>query len=331
MSAASSLLRESREASGVEHVRRMKWQRHGTLLTAPPSMKNHTATLFRNDLIVFGGFDGTSNNNRVHAMNVDTGEWRVVEGIEGISPAGRNGHTATLANGRIYYIGGWLGTGPLGAADVHALDPITWTWSRVTTSGQGPGPCNMHTADYIELDADRKLIFLFRGGDGRSYLNDLHTLDVERLVWEHPQTKGKPPAPRANHSSAVYNRDLIIFGGWDGTSRLHDMHVLDAMTLTWSCPETKGIPPTPRAGSTLTCIGDGLILFGGSGPHSSCFNDVHFFDPRTMTWTKAEKDNSSLATLAAGDSSSLVMPKKLARAAASMRSSAGRPLAWASR
>ena len=37
-----------------------------------------------------------------------------------------------------------------------------------------PGPCNMHSADLI-----REMIYIFRGGDGRDYLNDLHSLNTE--------------------------------------------------------------------------------------------------------------------------------------------------------
>jgi hypothetical protein len=49
--------------------------------------------------------------------------------VTGNAPPGRNGHSATLAadpsdeeNGRIIIIGGWLGTGPLAASDMHVLD-----------------------------------------------------------------------------------------------------------------------------------------------------------------------------------------------------------------
>ena len=49
--------------------------------------------------------------------------------VTGNAPPGRNGHSATLAadpsdeeNGRIIIIGGWLGTGPLAASDMHILD-----------------------------------------------------------------------------------------------------------------------------------------------------------------------------------------------------------------
>ncbi len=42
--------------------------------------------------------------------------------------------------------------------------------------GNPPGPCNMHTAD-----AYNNKIYVFRGGDGKDYLNDLHELDTEKL------------------------------------------------------------------------------------------------------------------------------------------------------
>ena len=50
--------------------------------------------------------------------------------MTGHSPQGRNGHTATLAKRKvnneekvcIFIIGGWLGSGPFAASDLHVLD-----------------------------------------------------------------------------------------------------------------------------------------------------------------------------------------------------------------
>ena len=36
--------------------------------------------------------------------------------------------------------------------------------------GTPPGPCNMHSADFIP---SRGEVYVFRGGNGREYLNDL--------------------------------------------------------------------------------------------------------------------------------------------------------------
>lgn len=55
-------------------------------------------------------------------------------------------------------------------------NPLKWLAPRF--SGEPPGPCNMHTADLVG-----KNLYVFRGGDGRAYLNDLHGLDME--TWWH--------------------------------------------------------------------------------------------------------------------------------------------------
>ncbi len=80
----------------------------------------------------------------------------------------------------------------------------------------------MHTADFISHK-----LFVFRGGDGKQYLNDLHVLDVQAMEWLKIETQGVAPPPRANHSSAVVGSQLFIFGGWDGSSRLNDFYTLD--------------------------------------------------------------------------------------------------------
>lgn len=144
--------------------------------------------------------------------------------VQGTPPPGRNGHSATLVvdpeddeNGRIFIIGGWLGTGPLAASDLHVLE-ITHAgrhlcWYQPTVEGRNPGSCNMHTADYVP---NKRAIYVFRGGNGREYLNDLHALDVHTMTWQRVETTGAIPQQRANHSSAMLEEtaELFIFGGW---------------------------------------------------------------------------------------------------------------------
>lgn len=69
----------------------------------------------------------------------------------------------------------------------------------------------MHSADVLDSQ-----IYIFRGGDGKDYLNDLHAIDTETKEWKLVATKGKTPEPRANHCSSLVNRKIYIFGGWDG-------------------------------------------------------------------------------------------------------------------
>ena len=58
---------------------------------------------------------------------------------------------------RLYIIGGWLGSGPLAADDLHILDLDKMNWVKFSTTGEIPGPCNMHTADCIGRN-----IYVFR-------------------------------------------------------------------------------------------------------------------------------------------------------------------------
>lgn len=226
--------------------------------------------------------------------------------VSGTPPPGRNGHTATLAtsgpsgeNARIVIIGGWLGTGPLAASDMHVLDISggveALRWYQPTVRGTPPGPCNMHSADYIP---NKNEIYLFRGGNGREYLNDLHALDCDTYTWRQVQTRGEAPQQRANHSSAVLEEtnELFIFGGWNGRERLNDIHILDTETGVWTRPRIGGELPYPRAGMTLTALRGRLYLFGGSGTSSKCFNDLQILDRKEMAWLNVTQIKDSLAT-----------------------------------
>lgn len=219
--------------------------------------------------------------------------------MQGSPPPGRNGHSATLAaddedleegNGRIIIIGGWLGTGPLAASDMHVLDVSRGgrqlTWFQPAVKGLPPGPCNMHTADFVRT---MRAVLVFRGGNGREYLNDLHALEIDTFTWRKVETKGAIPQQRANHSSSVLEGDdgvaeLFIFGGWNGGERLNDIHILNTETSTWTCPRVGGVLPHPRAGMTLTALRGRLYLFGGSGTSAKCFQDLQILDRQQMAW-----------------------------------------------
>lgn len=196
--------------------------------------------------------NNNNNNNMNHAAgsigNI-MGDPTIIE--QGTPPPGRNGHSATLAaddddaeHAKIVIIGGWLGTGPLAASDMHVLDVSAGgkhlRWYQPAVKGTPPGPCNMHSADYVK---QLREIYVFRGGNGREYLNDLHALNVDTLTWRKVETNGEKPQPRANHSSAILEEtcELCLFGGWNGGERLNDIHILNIETSMWTRPRVGGV------------------------------------------------------------------------------------------
>eukprot|EP00357_Protocruzia_adherens_P002441 CAMPEP_0115007148 /NCGR_PEP_ID=MMETSP0216-20121206/20972_1 /TAXON_ID=223996 /ORGANISM="Protocruzia adherens, Strain Boccale" /LENGTH=533 /DNA_ID=CAMNT_0002373965 /DNA_START=591 /DNA_END=2192 /DNA_ORIENTATION=- len=279
----------------------MRWSKPQVISsTEPPMIKNHTATLYKNHLYVFGGYDGKKNHSALHVLNADSFEWSTPI-TKGKTPQGRNGHSATLIDEQIYILGGWLGSGPLAASDLHRLNLEELRWDEPVTKGTTPGACNMHTADCID-----RVIYVFRGGDGLDYLNSLHALDVDRGCWKAVVTCGRGPPARANHASAVVGTRLFIFGGWDGHKRLNDLYMLSTERLEWQLVDINGASPDPRAGMSLSNIGDKLFLFGGSGPSAMCFNDLQVYDPEQLVWTDAPLLDSVRPEACAGHSCTVV-------------------------
>ena len=274
----------------------------GSNVIQTPTIKNHSVTFHNHHLYCFGGYDGRRNHSSLLLFNLHTQSWSYPRNVAGTPPPGRNGHTATLAQDQIIILGGWLGSGPLAASDLFVLDvsegPTHLRWYQPQIKGQPPGPCNMHSADYIpHLHA----VFVFRGGNGREYLNDLHSLDCQTFEWRPIVSTGQRPQARANHSSALLQstRELVIFGGWNGQERLNDVHLLDIDTSTWSKPHIRGELPMPRAGMTLSASRDRLYLFGGSGTSSKCFCDLQILDRTELKWLDVNAVSSSAANAAA--------------------------------
>ena len=137
-----------------------------------PQIKNHSAIIYKRCIYLFGGYDGKKNHNTLHVYDIDKNEWTHPITM-GEDPPGRNGHTASLVDSKMYIIGGWLGSGPFAASDMYILDLDQLIWEHPLTKGISPGPCNMHSTDLIQ-----RRLYLFRGGDGRDYLNDLHSFDI---------------------------------------------------------------------------------------------------------------------------------------------------------
>ncbi|XP_042448561.1 acyl-CoA-binding domain-containing protein 4-like [Zingiber officinale] len=108
-------------------------------------------------------------------------------------------------------------------------------------------------------------LFMFGGEDRkRKLLNDLHTLDLTTMTWEEIGTKNASPAPRFDHSAAVYaDQYLLIFGGSSHSICFNDLHLLDLRTMEWSQPQTQGAYVTPRGGHAGTLVNENWYIVGG--------------------------------------------------------------------
>ena len=254
-----------------------------------PLLKNSQTAMVGSDLYLFGGYDGRDNSNTMYFLNCNTFKWSKPV-VKGTPPLPRNGHTMTYAQGQLVIIGGWLGSGPYAAKDLFTYSIVRSEWKEPETSGVSPGPCNMHTADWIE---SKKAIFVFRGGDGVDYDNSVFSFKVNALKWEEVSTAGTKPGVRANHASCVDGDMLYIFGGSDGEVRDNSLYMLNtAMSPPqWSSPVDNGELPMARAGATLTNVRGMLVLFGGSESKRT-LNDLWIYNPKSEEWVECKEKES---------------------------------------
>jgi len=64
----------------------------------------------------------------------------------------------------------------------------TMTWMQPATTGQCPSARAGHTCTALGTK-----LFVWGGGDGEHYLNDLHILDTETMQWSQAYSRGSSP------------------------------------------------------------------------------------------------------------------------------------------
>jgi N-acetylneuraminic acid mutarotase len=138
-------------------------------------------------------------------------------------------------------------------------------------------------------------LYIFGGGNGPEYFNDVYVFDVDSLTWSKPSIDPdtKPPKRRA-HASCLWNDKLIVIGGGDGACALDDVYMLDISNqhddhLKWELMPTVGNAPPARGYHTCNLVKDKLVMFGGSDGHD-CFEDVHVLDLESKQWTQIDLD-----------------------------------------
>ena len=260
----------------------MNWFKIGNDDNSMIQVKNHTAVHFMQKVYIFGGFDGSKHKNSLSVYDSATKSLAPMI-TSGDVPSGRNGHTATLHGSDIFIIGGCNSANNQTTQEIYVLHLDQMMWEKIIPEQEKVLSCNMHTANLY-----KHKIFVFRGGDGYNYLNDLHFYDIETNTWNSVEDKGSPPTPRANHASAIYNENLYIFGGWNGVDRLNDLITFSLTENQWKNIQIKEKVPKARAGVSLNVIKEGILMFGGSGVSSKSYNDLYIFKIATNTWEECK-------------------------------------------
>ncbi|XP_047265783.1 kelch domain-containing protein 3 isoform X2 [Capsicum annuum] len=262
----------------------------------PSPRSGHSCTTIGNDLIMFGGTNGTGPLNDLHILFTSSNTW-VSPDLIGDAPNPREGHSAALIGHELFIFGGCakFDDAEIYYDDIHKLDIEKSVWMHIVPSGTPPSKREGQSCSCW----NRKIIVI--GGRDKSgfYQSDVHIFDTETFAWCKLNTTGHILQPRTWHTTISLGRKQFVFGGFDHQSLFDDVYVLDVAARTWREVFPIGQGPSARfsvAGDFLDPHQRGVLAFtGGCGENLQPLEDVHYL--HTGLAREAEPDIRRIAKL----------------------------------
>lgn len=198
-------------------------------------------------------------------------------------PTGRFGLAAAAVGGKIYALGGMVGSEPLDA--VEAYDPAANSWRKLPPM---PTPRALFGAAVVG-----KKIYAIGGDTGQARLASVEVFDTETESWSRGPAL---PRPLSNAGITVLGETIYAAGGsWGMEAGMR--HVAETLALDTRSGQWRSLASisSPRSHAELAALAGRLYIAGGSadevGPHAKpaqWFDIVESYDPRSDSW-RAEK------------------------------------------
>jgi len=191
----------------------------------------------RAKIVLFGGMGGPGTDAGNKARENDVWEWDSATSVwsqptvTGLKPMPRFGHTMVYDSARKRFVvrGGNTGTGTgTWVNETWELDPATWTWKPLVTTGTAPPYAGYAGYDRLVYDASRGKSVLFE------YQDAIYELDPVTPTWNKiVATRADTTGPAYGYVAVLYDplrATMILFGGQNARPR--DLWELDGANLT---------------------------------------------------------------------------------------------------
>ncbi|CAG9823052.1 unnamed protein product [Phaedon cochleariae] len=198
------------------------WTAPKTTGNIPPARDGHTACLWKNNMIISGGYEEDSDAfaRSVYLLNLDTMHWTYIH-ITGAEPTLRDFHTTVVIKDRMYLFGGRgttnepqlsLGrTQVLYCNELWYLDLTSFTWNNCRAGGNLPIGRRSHSAFVYN---DKMYIFGGYNSVREEHYNHIFEYDPSTNLWKIASNGvGKRPCKRRRQACVLVGEKVYIFGG----------------------------------------------------------------------------------------------------------------------
>ena len=249
------------------------WQAVSTI-GAPAGRSGHTAVWTGTEMIVWGGYNGSSYLNTGGRYNPQTDSWQSLSTTGGPTP--RTGPTAVWTGTEMIVWGGydgfnfvWLNTG-------GRYDPSSDTWSPTSTGANVPSARSNHTAVWTGAE------MVVWGGQPLTNTGGRYNSSTDS--WTATSLIGAP-SPRNSHTTVLTSTEMIIWGGNDVSAFLQTGGRYNLSAGSWGATSTSNAP-IGRTEHRAVWTGTQMIVWGGT-PDSFrlglCTGGR--YDPSSDTWS----------------------------------------------
>ncbi len=240
----------------------MVWRR---IPDIPTGRSEVTATAFRGEVYVIGGFGG----GRVVEI-FDGQRWRrgpdLPLGVDHAMAA-----AVEIADGAGVYVFGGNAGGP--TARSFRLAPDATAWREIAAM---PGPRSQAAAV-----ARGSSIYVVGGYDGQRLVAPTYAYEANADRWRQV---APIPTTRDHLAAAMLTGRICAIGGrkLSLTTNLATFECYDPGADSW---EAMPSAPTARGGVGAAAVGDRFVFVGGEQP-SGTYKEVEMFDSATRAWSR---------------------------------------------
>jgi len=156
---------------------------HESLPRAPPPRSAHSAVIYKNEMFIFGGWNGHKSLNDFYSLNLETLEWREIQKQD--CPSIRRMHSAVVYKDKMYLFGGFDESRPAHTYnELFCFDFQTETWKTVPCRGMIPKGRSRATAAIVENN-----MYIIGGWDRVLYFGEVYRLDLDKFVWSEEKKR----------------------------------------------------------------------------------------------------------------------------------------------
>ena len=216
-------------------------------------------------LWVFGGYDGSSNHQDLHAFTIATRTWRKVVAADAPSARGYMGFSAGAGGLLVTY--GKNGGNP---RDAHFFDVATEKWQALPSPPAAGGLVQANDRYGHGQAMLNGTAFVFGGFSAvkGQYLHDLLTLNLgdPDAQWVAVNAQGDVPGGQYAGALVAVGQQLLYYGGYDDSvGYSSDVTMFDPSTDQWTeVTGFMGTTPAARASfGGAAVIGCSVFIYGG--------------------------------------------------------------------